>query len=397
MQIRKKTIKDILDPTSKIDTNVSKLFLDILGGKSISAVCQLSHYTTKRSFDQALYQQGCLDLFSCNIIYPLKKNKVARYLIPNINIEDNGWKKMGALPSIVDNLGFRIHGTKVSSNIYSIIQKIESYRYRDIVEFVEISSSFILNKILRISSPEDLSNSSQKDSEEIEYWDLELRKAEKKLDKLIQLQEYSNLDIIKILKRLIEISHKKNIVYYLPRLILRIATCYYYIGAYTDGIAMFDFGFSIAKYTKNPTKCKYLSSTWIASSIGKILFYNPTYFTSNQNEFDEMYDAVKSFNRKSFEDYSYSEEIEIHPLWNLCYLELSLVSSYHQTALQDYDRRMNLATDRLFDLIHVIKRKKTNFSKATKSEIIQDFSKISEGKSKFTDDFMNLFQQLCSL
>ena len=67
MEIRKKTIKEILDPTSKIENNISKLFLEILGGKSISSVCQLSHYRTKRSFDQALYQQGCLDLFNSNI------------------------------------------------------------------------------------------------------------------------------------------------------------------------------------------------------------------------------------------------------------------------------------------------------------------------------------------
>ena len=397
MEIRKKTIKEILDPTSKIENNISKLFLEILGGKSISSVCQLSHYRTKRSFDQALYQQGCLDLFNSNIISPLKQHNAALNLLSNINIEDNSWKKMGVLPTIVDNLGFRIHGSKVSPNIYNIIQNLECYQYKDIIDFVEISSSSVMSRIVKISDPENLSSSSQKDIEEIKYWESELRKVESKLDKFIQSQEYTSSDIIEILKRSIDISCKKNMIYYLPRIILRMATCYYYIGAYVDGVAMFDFAFSVAKYTKNPLKCKYLSSTWIASSLGKILLENSNYFSSNQNEFDDLYDAIKSFNRKAFEDYCYSEEIEIHPMWNLCYLEISLVSIYHQTALQDYDRRMNLATDRLFDLIHVIKRKKTNFSNAIKAEIIQDFSKVSEDKSRFTDDFMNLFHQLCIL
>jgi hypothetical protein len=397
MGIRKKTMKEILDPTSKIDSNISKLFLDILEGKSISTVCQLSHYATKRSFDQALYQQGCLNLFSCNIIYPLQKNEVALELTRSINIEDDRWKKMSNLPSIVDELGFRIHGSKVSQNIYGIVQKLECYQYTDIIEFVEISSSSVLRRILKIDAPEDLSNSNLKDNEEINYWDSELKKVENQIDKTIQSPLFDNSYIIEILKRLIDISCKKNMVYYLPRIVLRMATCYYYIGAYTDSIAMFDFGFSIAKYTKNSIRCQYLASTWIASSIGKILCLHTHYFAENRNEFDEMYDTVKYFNRKAFEDYYHFDRIEIQPMWNLCYLELSLASSYHKTEIEKYEHRMNLAVDRLYDLIHIIKRKKTNFSESIKSEIIQDFRKLSKNMSKISDDFIDLFHQFSSL
>jgi hypothetical protein len=400
MAIRKKAMKDILDPASKIDTNILGLFIDILAGRPVSTVYQKSHYATKRSFDQGLHQQGCFNLFNSNIVTPLLINENVCNSLGDacVCIKDNSWRKMGNLPVIVDTLGFGIYGQKISQEVYNIIQNLETYHYKDVVEFVKISSSSVLKLISRIDKPESLSRSHQKDWDEIGHWQLELSKIEHRLDSIVKLGDKINhQDILEILENLIYICCDKKMVYDLPIISFRMASCYYYLGAYVDCIMMFDFGFSVAKYTKNPGKGKYLAATWIASSVRKILCSHTNYFIENPNDFDVMYDTVKSFNRNAFEDYRYAPELAIQPMWNLCYLELALIGSYQKTSMENYHHRMNLATDRLYELIHCVKRKNTNFSKTIKSEIIEDLEKISGNVLKYTDDFLDLFNQFCNL
>jgi hypothetical protein len=399
MDIRKNTLRDILDPNSKIESEISRLFIAILGGGAVSTISKLSRYGSKRSFDQALYKQGCLSLFSSNIIEPLRDNETAQTLLSyaHVDIQEDTWKTMGSLPLIVEALGFRIYGSEVSKNVYGIAQIFDSYSYKDIIEFVEISSSSVLKRIQHVETPENLSASSRKDEEEVGYWKEELNKAVNKLEAIAQSEKYEKQGIIKILKRLIEISCKKKMVYYLPNIVPQMATCYYYLGAYVDCIAMFDFAFSAAKYTNNPSRRKHFTTTWIASSVRRILCSNPEYFVENPDDFEEMYNLVKSFNRKAFYDYQYSTEIAIQSLWNLCYLELSLIVSYRKTKLEDYNKRIDAACDRLDELIHVIKRKSVDFSGTIKSQVLQDLDVVSKDLLSLTNDFVDLSHQLRNL
>jgi tetratricopeptide (TPR) repeat protein len=409
MTFRKKTLEDILDLKSKSspgnDYDDSDIFIDILCGKPISNILKQSKYSTKRSFDTAIYQKNFFDVFNSKIIYPLHGNKTAQNLLDsnNIEIEGNKWKKTSNLSSIIDSLGFRIYSSGIEQNIYNIFQDLDSYQYKSIVNFVEISSSSILKRIKNIDKPD---NFNKKDKEEIDYWKKEVGKSLKDLDMLVKLEKHGDRSfentqaIIKVLERLIEISCDKKMVYCLPHILRRIATCYYHIGAYVDCIAMFDFATEIAKQSEDSKRQNHIASTWIASSIREILCSHTDYFVENIEKFEVIYQLVKNFNRRAFEDHQYSSEVKIEPMWNLCYLELSLISTYHKTGVHNSTARINAACDRLYELIGNIKRKNTNFSGDIKDDIIKDLNEISNNirrKTNMSNDFISLCEQLRTL
>jgi hypothetical protein len=180
-------------------------------------------------------------------------------------------------------------------------------------------------------------------------------------------------------------------------------TCYYYIGAYVDCIAMFDFAISVAKYSGDSKKQNHLASTWIASSIRSILCNRIDYFVGKSEKLEVIYQLIKDFNRRAFEDYQYSSEIKVEPMWNLCYLELSLILSCHEIGVRDFTNQINTACDRLYELISNITRKNTNFSGGVKNDIIDDLDKISNeiryktGISNMSNDFISLSEQLRNL
>lgn len=412
MKFREKTLKEILNlkPKSsyKIDYDDSNIFMDILRGEPISNILKQSNYSTKRSFDTAICQKGLFDLLDSKIISPLDGNKTAQTLLDfnSIEIEDKKWKKIGNLPFIIDSLGFRIHSSEIDQSTYSIFQDLDSYQYNSIIDFVEISSSSVLKRIEKIDKPEHFM---EKDKEKISYWREELEKSLDILDVIIRLKKDGDLsfknikDIIGILKRLIEISCDYKMVYCLPNILRRIGTCYYYIGAYVDCIAIFDFAISVAKYSENSKRQRHVSSTWIASSIRKILCDRTDYFIEKPEKFELTYQLIKNFNRRAFEDYQYSSEIKIEPMWNLCYLELSLISSYHKMGINNSAAQINKACDRLHELIGNIRRKSTNYSGNVQYNIIQDLDTISNDIRHETEtlntsnDFISLSEQLRNL
>jgi tetratricopeptide (TPR) repeat protein len=411
MEFREKTLKDILGlkpkSSSKIDYDDSNIFMDILRGEPIPKILKQSNYSTKRSLDTAIHQKKLFPLLDSKIIFPLHGNKIAQTLLDfnSIDIKDKKWKKISNLPSIIDSLGFRVHSSEIDQSTYSIFQDLDFYQYKNIIDFVENSSSSVLKRIEKIDKSEHLI---EKDKDKIDYWREELQIPLDKLDKITRLENDGNLsfknieDIIEILKRLIEISCDYKMVYCLPNVLRRIGTCYYYIGAYVDCIAIFDFAISVAKYSENPKKQKHLASTWIASSIRKI-FDRTDYFIEKPEKFELAYQLVKNLNRRAFEDYQYSSEIKIEPMWNLCYLELSLISSYHKMGINNSTDQVSKACDRLYEFIGNIKRKSTNYSGNVKYDIIKDLDAISNDIRHETEmlnmsnDFISLSEQLRNL
>jgi hypothetical protein len=405
--LRKQVLKSILDPNSKLDDDFLEILMAIFSGQAAATAC-LANYSSKRSFDTALSRKGVFNLFESNIINPLRGNQTARLLLQGTHLEDKplelddkSWKKSSNLAFIIDVLGFNIFGLTIDEGKYSVIQSVDGYKYSSIVEFVEISSSSVLRRIGmldkrdKIPSLETIKPAEIKLLDEIKKCNDIVKKSVAQLDKLDKSMEKNK--IIEILKELIDIACAKNMAYYIPTIIMRIATCYYHIGAYADCIAMFDFGFDVANDTSNPTRRKYLASHWIASSARHMLSVYPDYFTRNPEEFEKIYELVKEFNRKSFYDYQTSEEILIPPMWNLCCLELYLMDTYRGTSLEFYKVRMSLAADRLYELIQCIKRKKTNFSKEVKSEIIRNLDSFPKDMLDSNEDFVDLCNQLRNL